>query len=70
MNPILWLLLLFPKRFRKYAYAVLFVITLILGLQLLSPVLERGDSQQVVVIVVIIGIFLLSYWYGWKEENK
>lgn len=70
MNPIPWLLLLLPKRFRKYAYVLLFILTLFLGLKLLSPALDNGDSQQALLIVVIIGIFLFSYWYGWKEENK
>lgn len=70
MNPIPWLLLLLPKKLRKYAYAVLFILTLFLGLKLLSPALDNGDSQQALLIVVIIGIFLFSYWYGWKEESK
>lgn len=70
MNPIPWILLLLPKRFRRYGYGVLFITTLIFGLMGLSHTLNNGDPQQSLVIIIIIGIFLLSYLYGWKKESR
>ena len=70
MNPIPWILLLLPKRFRRYGYGVLFIATLIIGFKALSYSLSTGDSQQILITVIIIGLFLLGYWYGWKKESE
>ena len=70
MNPIPWLLWFLPKKYRKYAYLILFILTIPLGVLLLFAPLSEGAFSQALVVIVIIGIFLIGYWYGWKQEEK
>ncbi|OGD88435.1 hypothetical protein A2W45_02540 [Candidatus Curtissbacteria bacterium RIFCSPHIGHO2_12_41_11] len=70
MNPIPWFLLTLPKKYRKYAYAILAVITLYLGFLLVVNPIKQGNIGQVLIVVAIIGIFVISYWYGWKKASK
>lgn len=70
MNPIPWILLILPKKYRRYAYLVLFILTVPLGLLFIIPPLSEGSLSQTLTAILIIGVFLIGYWYGWKQEGK
>ena len=69
MNPIPWILLVLPKKYRRYGYLILFIFTGLFGLLLLIPALSQGNFTHGLVIIVIIGLFLLAYWYGIKNSK-
>jgi len=70
MNPIPWILLVLPKKYRRYGYLILFILTTLFGLLLLISSLSQGNFTGASVVLFIIGLFLLGYWYGWKDLDK
>ena len=70
MNPIPWILLALPKKYRKYGFLILFILTLPIGLALLISAISDGDIATAFWVILIVGLFLLGYWYSWKNVDK